>query len=656
MSKWLGFGLAAACAAAIAAGCGGSGANTGGFAGDDGGSSSGNSGGSSGTGSSSGAGGDATASSSSGGSGSSSSSGFDASLLDIAFPDVFFTPDSSGSSSGTSDGGDGSMPCFPDGITCQGNVESKCSGGVLTTTTCSGANPVCANGLGCVVCAPGTGSCAGSVGTACNSTGTGTVTNNCNPAEGEACNGSTGTCTGDCANVGQSYIGCEYYAITMPNSALAQGTFPFAVSVQNTSPTKPAAITITGPGYSSTPPAIPAGGIAQYVLPWVTALSNANASTAVVAGGAYHIVTNEPVAVYQFNPRDYTVSGSYSYTNDASLLLPVNAMTQNYYAVTGATWDVYTGSVAVVATTAGTKVTYTGGGTIIAGAGLTAAGGTSQVLGAGDVLLISAAANGSLSAFGADQSGAHVTATGGPIEVFGGVDCTNMPAAVQYCDHIEEIVLPFETLRSDYLVVRPQNDYAAPQQYVKIVGTTAGTTLSYDPPIAGAPAALTAGQSSFFQATVDFHVTANQKIIVGQFMESQNNFGATCFNSLDNSLNCGDPASSVAVATAQFRTSYQFISPPTYNENYVSVIAPNGATVTVNGANYTQSSANSRGIGSSSNYWTNPVRLCGGGAIACSSTTGVNNASGTAPFGVQVYGYGAYTSYMYPGGLNLNRQ
>ncbi len=42
-------------------------------------------------------------------------------------------------------------------------------------------------------------------------------------------------------------------------------------------------------------------------------------------------------------------------------------------------------------------------------------------------------------------------------------------------------------------------------------------------------------------------------------MESQNNFGATCFNSFDNALNCGDPAESIAVATAQFRSLYQFV-------------------------------------------------------------------------------------------------
>ena len=29
--------------------------------------------------------------------------------------------------------------------------------------------------------------------------------------------------------------------------------------------------------------------------------------------------------------------------------------------------------------------------------------------------------------------------------------------------------------------------------------------------------------------------------------------------------------------------------------------------------------------------------------------------SGTKNFGIVVYGYGSYTSYMYPGGLNLEK-
>ena len=32
---------------------------------------------------------------------------------------------------------------------------------------------------------------------------------------------------------------------------------------------------------------------------------------------------------------------------------------------------------------------------------------------------------------------------------------------------------------------------------------------------------------------------------------------------------------------------------------------------------------------------------------------GVHQVEGNQPFGVLVYGFGAYTSYMYPGGLDL---
>jgi hypothetical protein len=565
--------------------------------------------------------------------------------LDVGFGDgTIWTADSGGG--GTDSGQEAGGSCAPDGILCNGNVAETCQNGQLTTSTCTGGK-ICADGFGCVTCIPGSGTCSGNNGTLCKSDGSGYVTNTCDPQLGLSCNG--GVCLGDCSpsNIGQSYIGCEYYAVTMSNSLLAQSTFPFAISVSNTSTSKAATVNITGPGFTLSNQTIAAGGIAQYVLPWVSSLSTSNSSTLVVTNGAYHIKSTEPVAVYQFSPRDYTLSGSFSYTNDASLLLPVNAMTQKYYIASGATWSAYSGEVTVVATTDGTKVTYTtpGGNTISAGAGLATNGGTSATLNHGDVLHIAASPNGSTTSFGSDQSGGYLTSTA-PVEVFGGVDCTNMPASVQYCDHIEEIVFPLETLRNDYLVVRPTNDYATPRQYVKIIGTTAGTTLTYDPAIAGAPTTLGAGQSSFFQATVDFHVTANNPIIVGQFMEGQNNFGSTCFDSPNTSLNCGDPAESVAVATAQFRNTYQFIAPPTYNENWVSIIAPNGSTVTVDGTNYTTGTA----IGSSSGYWTRAVKLCGS-----NSCNGVHTATGTAPFGIQVYGYGAYTSYWYPGGLNLNR-
>jgi hypothetical protein len=583
-----------------------------------------------------------------------STGGSDA-ALDIAFPDAFYGPDAASEAAAPGDAGGAS--CGPDGVTCAGTVASQCSGGVETTTDCAQLSPPrsCADGYGCVVCQPGTGSCSGNTGKHCKDDGSGWVTNVCDPLMGESCDGATGNCTGDCANVGSSYIGCEYYAITMSNSALDQGTFYYSVSLSNTS-VKTASVSITGPNGVNVSDTIPAGTLKEYHLPWVHPIScagtctggiGATATTALVAGGAYHIRTTEPVTAYQFDARDYQIGASYSYTNDASLLIPVNAMTSTYRVVAGATWyfapggHQYPGNVDVVATVDGTQVTYAapGGNPIQAGGGLATTGGT-VTLNHGDVLHIAAAGNASSSAFGSDQSGALVTATQ-PVEVFGGADCTYMPATVPACDHIEEINFPVETLRNDYLVTLPNNSNGSPQQYVKVVGTQNGTTLTYDPAVSGAPSTLSAGQTVFFKATQHFRVTASQPIFVGQFMASENNFNT--------SDTAGDPAMSAAVATAQFRSTYQFVAPANYMQNWVNVIAPTGAQVTIDGS----AVGGFHPIGSSSGYGVAYVQLCGGNAAGCS---GVHNASGNAPFGIEVYGYGSYTSYMYPGGLNLTRQ
>lgn len=662
MRTWLSWAWPAASLAAIVAACGGGNGTTGGFTSDGGenGDSASSSGGSSG--SSSGAASSSGASSSGGSSGSTSSSGGSSSgpndaALDISFPDAFTHPDSSsGSGSTSSSGGDGAMGCSPNGVTCTGSVQNICNNGSLTTTDCSKLSPPeqCANGYGCVVCQPGTGSCNGNVGTACNSTGTGTVTNNCDPALGETCNPSTGQCQGDCASLGQSYLGCEYYAVTMSNSALDQTTFYFSVSLSNAS-TKTANITITGPNATNITDTIAAGQLKEYKLGWVQPLScngtcndftNSTPGTELVTGGAYHIRSTEPLSAYQFNARDYVINGVYSYTNDASLLIPVNALTGNYRVVSGATWQFsnghqYPANVDIIGTANGTQVTYTApaGNAIQAAAGLSTTGGT-VTLNQGDVLQIAAALNGTASAFGSDQTGALISATQ-PVLVFGGQDCTYMPATVPACDHLEEINFPLETLGKDYLVTLPDNQNGTPQQYVKIVGTVANTTLTYDPPQAGAAASLGAGQVTFFHTTQHFHVHATQPIIVGQFMESENNFTT--------SDTAGDPAMSLAVATPQFRSSYQFVAAPNYAQNWVNVIAPTGAAVTVDGASVTGFTP----IGSASGYSVAYVSLCANNASGC---TGTHSASGNAPFGIEVYSYGSYTSEMFPGGLNLNRQ
>jgi hypothetical protein len=612
-----------------------------------------------------------------------SSGGFDIDLDGLTGPDE--------GTDGSESMDTGPTSCGEVGVTCSGSTAITClPDGGTTSMSCSG---VCAPGFGCVsTCIPGSGSCSGSTGTVCNESGSGYVTNNCDPLQGLTC--MAGVCEGACADIGQSYIGCEYYAVTTANSLLDQGNFSFYVAIANTG-TTPATVNIQGGALASPLNlTIPPGGIQEQELAWVPALScgatacdavhtevpelegldptTSPPATAIVTAGAYHIRSTQPVTVYQFNARDYAVTPTnevsqlmsvgaypteYSYTNDASILIPTNALTGNYYVAGFYEWY-WPAFIDIVGTQAGTTVTLSTNTTILTGsvAGLSGTGGK-VTLNAGDVLQVLTGGTGGAS-YGGDLSGSKITASA-PVEVFGGHDCTDNPAATPACDHLEQINFPLETLGNDYLVAVPYNDneLSAPahgRQYVKIIGTVNGTTLSYDG-ISGEPATVNAGGVVNFEATTNFHVKASQPIEIGQYMESQQAFDTACQE--NESDTCGDPSESLAVATAQFRTSYPFTAPPNYEENWVNVIAPTGTTVTVtdwnsSGTAIVHTVTTGSAIGSGSGYYVANVSLCANNTANC---TGNHSASSTKPFGIEVYGYGSYTSYMYPGGLNLTR-
>jgi hypothetical protein len=103
----------------------------------------------------------------------------------------------------------------------------------------------------------------------------------------------------------------------------------------------------------------------------------------------------------------------------------------------------------------------------------------------------------------------------------------------------------------------------------------------------------------------------------------------------------GDPAMALAVATDQYRLDYQFHAPLNYEANYVNITATLGTTVMLDGAPVTAFTP----IGGSG-FGVARVQLGMG-------TMGNHRATSDMPFGISVYGYGQYTSYWYPGGLDL---
>ncbi len=567
--------------------------------------------------------------------------------LDINYGDAIWFADGQSGNDAAQETGTG---CAPDEILCNGNTAEICKNGQLSTQVCTNGN-VCADGYGCVVCDPGSGSCNGNVATLCNSLGSGTTTTTCDGQLGLSCQ--AGVCVGDCSNIGESYIGCEYYAVTMTNPALAQSTFPFAIAVSNTT-NKNATVNITGPNtVAGNPFTVNANTIQSIVLPWESSLSTTY-STVKQAGGAYHVKSTEPVTVYQFNARDYYYGGAYSYTNDASILIPVNAMTGHYYVVTMPDWlfsgsTHYPGTITIVGTQTNTSVQFTPNGSVLAGAGIAATGTSTVTIGAGDVIEISATQNGTTTSYGTDPSGSYVSANA-PVEVFGGSACAYVPYNEAACDHLEEVMFPVETLQTTYLVTPPNvtgiTTNKSPSHFVRIVGTVNNTSLTYTPTVSGAPASVNAGQVQIFETSTPFQVTGTQPILIGQFMESSQNYGGGTLN--------GDPAMTVAVGTAQYRDNYAFTAPNNYYINWATVIAKANNTVTID---TTTIAANQFTAIGTSGYGYYHYKICdsSNNNTLCSNTASNHTASGTAAFGIQVYGYGSYTSYWYPGGLNLTR-
>jgi hypothetical protein len=489
------------------------------------------------------------------------------------------------------------------------------------------------------------------------------------------------------AAAARSYVGCDYWPTVVANGVWS--VFDFAAVVANAGDT-PAEVDVSGPGTHETV-TVPPNGLRTIYLPWVAALKGPDTSacgtiTAVSASvvarrSAYHLVSTLPVSVYQFNALEYAGKGGppgkswascpgsapcadpqspfygqtvgcFSFSNDASLLLPSTAMTGHYRVMGQHGWSVgppavpsaqhlMGGYVAITATQDGTTVTMNvaSTGNVLAGGGIAATNGGGTVivkLDAGDVAQLVTDRGRQF-----DLSGSLISADA-PVQVLAGVPCINQPEDKAACDHIEEVVFPAETLGKHYVVAVPTGPNRQPVGHaVRLYGNVDGTTLTYAPAMpSGCPTALRAGEvADCGTVTQDFEVTASHEIGVGLFM-----LGGTVVDPKlpgDMTLSKGDPSASLATAVEQHRTKYVFLAPPDYDTSFVDVVAPTGTDIVLDGSKITKApSAVTKGFG------VFRIELGAG-------NDGAHVLDATKPVGIQVLGYGAYTSYQYPGGLDL---
>lgn len=542
--------------------------------------------------------------------------------------------------------GPGTRPhgnCNPGETHCEGLTYQTCVDGTFTDT--AECDTACSEGLGCTACEVGTATCNGNTATVCDDTGTGYVDVECDPVQGMTCDPNAGGCVGQCSpkSLGTSYIGCDYYPTVTGNAVL--DTFDFAVAIANTGATD-AMVTIEGGGLSAAQTVtVPSQRVAVQTLPWQNALKLCNSvtlddcifnastqSAALAQKGAYHLRSTVPVTVYQFNPLSYAKGADFSYTNDASLLLPTNVWRTRYYAASFQHISTTNPSeLAITAMKDNTTVMFTPKASSAAAQGAPAftAGSTQPVtLNAGDVLEVAS--------FDGDYTGSLIDADK-PVQLISGHFCADVPETVGYCDHLEESMFPVDTLGTQYVINAPAVT-SLPNgkvQFIRVIATGTNTTLTYDPPQAGAPTTIAQpGDFIEIQGNLNsFQITADQKVLVAQYMEGQDAGGGT-----------GDPAMTLAVPVEQFRTEYLFHAPTNYESNYVDVTAPVGATVMLDGAPLVFAPIGTTG------YALSRVYPLGAGP----NNDGNHQIQGTMAFGITVYGYGQYTSYWYPGGLDLN--
>jgi hypothetical protein len=471
----------------------------------------------------------------------------------------------------------------------------------------------------------------------------------------------------------KSYVGCDYWPTVTAN--LVQSVFDYAVAVANVGKDE-ANVTVTGPNGTNEKISVAGGALGVVYLPWVSELKGdeltGSSNTVLSHGGAYHLVSDHPVVVYQFNPIEFRAAGGppgkdwtqcqqlsptapdcYSYSNDASLLLPSTAMTGAYRLMGSAGWTrsgglggTELGAVAAItATVDGTKVDLKLGpnASTVAGGGIAAGapGDTiSFTLDAGDVAEIATQPG---SRF--DLSGSLLIASS-PVQVITGVPCQDMPEGKQACDHIEETVFPAETIGKHYVVLTPtgpkENDVG---QVVRFFGNADGTTLSYSPSKpSGCPDTLDAGQVvDCGVVTSDFEVSGTEAFGVATFLLG----GEVSDPDFDpNGLTQpqGDPSQTFQVAVEQYRQKYVFLAPTDYKTSFVDVVADTGTTITVDGKDASGELSDIAGTP----YQKARIKLGSG-------KNGVHTLESDKPVGIQVIGYGDNTSYQYPGGLNLGR-
>jgi hypothetical protein len=584
-----------------------------------------------------------------------------------------------GESGAGGEGGGGASTCGA----CLGKDYLPCNedGTPAAAETCAFT---CVPGRGCLECTPGAPSCNGNEIRTCPESGKvaeGELVKTCDVGAGEVC--LVGACKSGCDLAGglPSNVGCEFWAVDLDqvDAINDPASAPWGIVVSNAGQAV-ANVTVeyneAPVGQPPSPKAlgqvsVPPGTLKTIKLPTRELDCGAKPNDMAAPGtclssNAYRVVSSAPVVVYQFNVFEN------AFSNDASLLLPTNALGK-FYRILG--WGaghpvkidfpglppiISRAYITVVGSQPDTKVT-------IKPTSRTHANTTSSppiptiqpgetvefTIGPFDVINIET------DTFSLEESTqiknladftGSLVVSDKPVAVFSGAELTGAPGTLEIpkapdwedgdsccLDHLEDQMFPLESIGKKYLItrspVRSKGSYVEPD-VLRFVGAAEPATVTTNLPPPFNSFTLQPGEIKDTWTQGHVVVDATAPVLIGQILISQGYVSGAL---------TGDPSLTVFPPADQFRTEYVIPVPPSWSSNHVVIAARPSTQITLNG---------------------NPLGGCKIEPIGdldgvtyegrtCPLSTGAYYLSGNEPFGIAVYGYGSAGSYAYVGGADV---
>ncbi|MBN8615445.1 MAG: IgGFc-binding protein [Deltaproteobacteria bacterium] len=389
-----------------------------------------------------------------------------------------------------------------------------------------------------------------------------------------------------------------------------------------------------------------------------------DASTVIDAtgtGDAWSLTSDRPVSAYDIIP----FGGAPSFFPSAALLVPTPALGRDYVVIAtptgtaspgGPQWLSITASADATEVSIRPRVDLPGGGALPA----VAAGTTGTfTLDAGEVAQFQLAAGATT-----DTSGTLVSADHDVAVMAGNRFFRLQPTPGPGGEGTHQQILPVDALGSRYAAApytTRRMDLAPEAIPYRLVGAVDGTTLTFDPAIAGAPTTLERGEVVDLTTPLAFVVASQDAMhpfALAQVMPTANLEGGSRPGAQDSRFGpqLGDEEFVIQFPPDQFLSRYVFFTDPTYwTTNLTLVRVREGAAfadVTVDCLGVVSGWTP---IGASGDLESTTVDLVRAGAGVGSCVNGIHTAESDAPFGVVVWGTDAYASYAYPAGGNARQ-